>query len=114
MAKKAISTLNCNFPVEAWNYDDSLTQVRDLQMDYENLDSASVEGIGYVVAAGEEPSSCCGGVVVVGTCFVVVGTSFVVAVVVETLVPFAHWVEVLCCWTLQMDLAGYNDQMGFV
>ena len=92
MTKKTRFTLNCNFPVGAWNYDYSLVPVKDLQMDYENLNYTSVEGIGYmVVAGGKGPSSCCCAVVVlVGTSFAAVGTSFVVAAVVETLVPFAH------------------------
>ena len=80
-------------------------------------------------AAGKGPSSCCvvgtssAAVAVVGTSFVVavvdtsfaaVDTSFDAAAVAEPLVPFAHWVEVLCCWTLQMDHADCNDRMGFV
>lgn len=114
VAKKSCSILNCNFHVGAWNYDYSLVPVKDLQMDYENLNYTSVEGIGYmVVAGGKGPSSCCCAVVVlVGTSFAAVGTPFVVAVVVETLMPFAHWGEVQCCWTLQMDHADCNDQMG--
>jgi len=107
-------TLNCNFLVGPCNSDYSLVLAKDLQMDCENLDSASVVRIGYVVAAGEGPSSCCVVVAVVGTSFVAVGTSFVAVVVVEPSVPFAHWVGVLCCWTLQMDLVGYNDQKGCV
>jgi len=111
MTRKAKSTLNCNFLVGVCNSGYSLVLAKDPQMDYENLHS--VESIGCVVAAGEGPSSCCVVVAVVGTSFVVVGTSFVVAVV-EPFVPFAHWVWVLCCWTLQMDLVGYNDEKGSV
>lgn len=121
MRTKTKSTLNCNFLAGRRNCGCSLVLAKDLQRDYENLDSACVESTGCSVVAagaGEEPSSSCrvvevAAVVVVGTSSVAVGTSCVV-VVVELVVPIVHWLEVLCCWTLQKDLVvvGYNDQKG--
>lgn len=82
-------------------------------MDYEH--PSSVEDIEHEVVVGEVPLPCYDVVdVVVETSFVVaavVGKSFVV---VEPIMPFEHWLEVLCFVTLQMDHVDCNDQMDFV
>lgn len=72
----------------------------DLRTGSKNPGAASVGGIEN--NKGEAPSSCSAAVDIAGS----VAEGFAdVGVVVEPLAPFARWLGVLCCWTLQMDLA---------
>lgn len=90
------------------NCKDSYVRVKGLETDSKDPLAASVEGIVKVNTEDyyKETSLGC-----IAADAVVAETSFGAAVVAEPVMPIAHWLEVLCCWTLQMDHADSDSDI---